>query len=264
MFSAFRSPFGAVFGGALAADFHPADIAGLTLGLMTDAGTYQASGGAAAAADGDPLGYWLDQSASGYHVSQTTTTAKPTYRTSGPNGKPCVQFATNDYLQRLSVPSLSLVAANAATIYLILKEGASQAAHPIFFLSTDDSATEAFSAGTPTDGTKKITYSHGSFSNGVGTATVVVPSGWNNNWHCLRLQRNGATATIRADGTTLATVTTLSDNLNSLTRTLFLGTAFGWFYNGFLAEILVYNRALTSGENDQVAAYLLSKYGLVV
>lgn len=69
----------------------------------SDASTlFQSNGGAAAAADGDPVGYWLDKSASARHFSQTDGTKKPLLKTgaNGINSKSTILFdATNDQLQ---------------------------------------------------------------------------------------------------------------------------------------------------------------------
>lgn len=59
----------------------------------SDASTlFQSNGGAAAAADGDPVGYWLDKSGNGRHLTQTSGVNKPLLKLAVKNGKNGVLF----------------------------------------------------------------------------------------------------------------------------------------------------------------------------
>ena len=66
----------------------------------SDAATlFQSNGGAAAAADGDPVGYWLDKSGNGRHLTQASGTNKPAFKTAIKNGLSAVRFdGVNDSL----------------------------------------------------------------------------------------------------------------------------------------------------------------------
>lgn len=71
-----------------AAAFNPLSIAGM-IGWydFSDASTLkQASGGAAVAADGDPIGYVQDKSGAGHHYVQSTSAKKPTWKQNIQNG----------------------------------------------------------------------------------------------------------------------------------------------------------------------------------
>ncbi len=59
--------------------------------------------GAAQAVDGDPVSEWRDQTANAYHATQGGSAAMPTYRATGFNGLPCVDFdPAGDYLAGVS------------------------------------------------------------------------------------------------------------------------------------------------------------------
>lgn len=67
----------------------------------SDASTlFQSNGGAAAAADGDPVGYWLDKSGNAKHASQTDGTMKPLLKLNSQNGKNGILAdGVNDYIR---------------------------------------------------------------------------------------------------------------------------------------------------------------------
>ena len=82
------------------AAFSPLSIPGLALWLDATRGTYQSAGGAAAAADGDPVGQWQDQSGNARHVAQATSTKRGTLKTGIQNGLPVVRFdGVDDFLK---------------------------------------------------------------------------------------------------------------------------------------------------------------------
>lgn len=67
----------------------------------SDASTlFQSNGGAAAAADGDPVGYWLDKSGNAKHASQTDGTMKPLLKLNSQNAKNGILAdGVNDYIR---------------------------------------------------------------------------------------------------------------------------------------------------------------------
>lgn len=64
---------------------------------------FQSNGGAAAAADGDPVGYWMDKSGNGRHLTQTSGTNKPLLNLLVKNGKSGISFnGTSSYFNTTS------------------------------------------------------------------------------------------------------------------------------------------------------------------
>lgn len=71
--------------------------------LKSDAGTYQTSGGAIAAANNDPIGELQDQSGAGRHATQPTAGLKPLLKTNVLNGLPVIRFdGVDDFLRNSS------------------------------------------------------------------------------------------------------------------------------------------------------------------
>jgi len=87
----------------------PTDVSGLALWLKADAGTWQdAALTTAAAADGDVVGGWVDQSGTANNATQATTAAKPTLKLGIVNGLPVLRFdGSDDILTVLNDASLS-------------------------------------------------------------------------------------------------------------------------------------------------------------
>lgn len=80
--------------------FNPSKISGLQLWLKADTGLFQNSNGTTAVtADGDPIGYWADQSGNSNHATIATSSLRPTYKVAQQNGYGGVKFdGTDDYL----------------------------------------------------------------------------------------------------------------------------------------------------------------------
>jgi len=78
----------------------------LWLDASDSATLFQSNGGAAASADGDPVGYWLDKSGNNRHVSQTDPTKKPLLKLSVQNGRNTIRFdGVNDYILNSTISS---------------------------------------------------------------------------------------------------------------------------------------------------------------
>lgn len=89
---------GAQFASAGAGAFDPLTLSPV-LWLKADAGTFQTSGGAAATADGDPVGEWQDQSGNANHMGQATAGLRPSLKLAIQNGLPVVRFdGIDDYI----------------------------------------------------------------------------------------------------------------------------------------------------------------------
>lgn len=94
-------PIGAV----AAAGFTPADLASLVVWRKADLITSLWTDSARSvqvASDGDAVGAWDDLSGSEYHVIQSSSPAKGTYKTGIAGGLPIVRYAASDFLENLT------------------------------------------------------------------------------------------------------------------------------------------------------------------
>jgi hypothetical protein len=74
---------------------------------------------------------------------------------------------------------------------------------------------------------------------------------------------NGSTDSLYVNGKLLNTQTGRYTTLAGMTGEGFIGEGYqGTFFTGDISEILVYNRALSDQEREQVDYYLKAKYGL--
>lgn len=200
--------------------FSPLSLSGLALWLKGDAGTLKTGGGAAAS--GDPVATWQDQSGNSYDVTQATTAAMPTLLTGAQNGLPVLSFdGTDDYLRSVVLPS-----AATQSIYVMVKSLNSGASYLLDFGDAAHSIIQGFTAGD-----------------------------WE--WYSTPRTVIGAIST-----TVFQVISTLLGGHGAVALTIGATGAANNIWGGGVGEVIVYNRGLTTAEDAQVKAYLASKWGL--
>jgi hypothetical protein len=208
------------------ADFSPKAVSGMQMWLRADAGA--PSGG------GD---LWEDQSGLGNHAFQSASVAAPSLVPNAANGLPAMRFDGNSDFLRFTTRQTSI-----RTVFWVVREDA--AATGRRNLIGDGSVGNDFrggSAGTiwGTDSGVTLTTSGSTFVNGVPV--------------------NGTT-TMRPKTLSVVSLVTTSAATASLLGTTFGGSSEFWW--GDLAEVIIYDRALTSAERSRVDGYLTAKYGI--
>lgn len=204
----------------------PGGVTGLTLWL--DAAKITG------VSDGATLNTWTEMSGLGNHA--TRTTGAPTYETNELNGQPVVRFPVGNGAS-FTFPRLT----NIRTVFWVMKQ---QNPNENKFL-LGDATDYHFHRGTITP--SKIwhpTYTSSRIKEGttslnglaVNGTTTNLPVGWN-----------------------LLSVTT-TDVVNA--STLSADRTHGRSWEGDIAEVLIYNRALSAIESEQVGSYLTAKYGM--
>jgi hypothetical protein len=234
------------------------------LWLKADAGVL--NGGGTAAANGDYVGTWSDQSAGvGGDAVQATAAYRPTYATSVLNGMPVIRFAgtratssTQDFLDS----AFTTAVGQQYTIFLAGKSNG----------NTDSTtkATDYFYDGGPNGGSRVV------FSlNPTGTnenqltsyaGTGGVSPAWTRaqwtQYHVYESVFNGANSALLIDGTSLATGNAGANGIS--TQGLRIGvqnnsTQHG--LNGDIAEMIVLSNA-NGAERAITGNYLGAKYGI--
>lgn len=226
----------------------PADIAGLVGWWRADLGVTTATG----------VSQWNDQSTSGFNVAQATGSAQPALIASAYNGKPCVRFVSASS-QVLTRASTDILAAGAYSIFAACKMTANNQAA----FSNCGSASNGI--GMPfTDGANRSVLHPGvaAFDDAAFNASALEI------WSAVR----GASAkpTLRilsAPASLSGAATTMVDpgasaNLAIGARTdQASGVPFG-FLDGDIAEIAVYNVALTDAQVFAIENYMRARYGV--
>jgi Concanavalin A-like lectin/glucanases superfamily len=212
--------------------------AGMHLWLRTDAGI---------TLNGNNVARWVDQSGNGRSAAMTIAARQPAYVLGGLNGWPVLRFA--------GAQSMVLDAATAPTTYTV------------FVVGKNSRADESFSMILGPGGSNpnnQLRWENGNQAMFVGlgnnlpvtNATV----GNTRTYHALALRYDGSTISSYRDGVLRSSS---SHSTTGPWRLNQIGAYYdSFFMTGDLAEILIFNRALTEAERQSIGVYLRSKYGL--
>jgi hypothetical protein len=219
--------------------FNPRTISGIALWLDAADTSYNAS-----------TGTWTDKSGNGRNFSQATANNRPIVSAVTQNGRSVLEFdGTNDQLIHssnfLQVANCTMLAAfkrNANTFGGVIASANNADRSPGIIIENSRGAIRGFqnlalaavsgvdtfniTSGTVTDGTAVM------FTNGTQISTLAASN---------TLDTSGTTTAIGSYRTTQAN-----------------------YLNGYIGEIVVYTRVLTTAERRTVEAYLGRKWGITV
>jgi hypothetical protein len=226
-------------------DWPPA-LSGLVLWL--DAGQIPA------AASGSPVSIWPDMSGFGHHGFQTATGNRPTYQANALNGEPVVRFdGSDDYL---SLAGTIVSGAEARTVFVV-GNPALVASKSFIDLGNGTAAGAGFML-TPEYAVRvkagSTVYNPAATA---GSAALLVVELSGTTTDALSAWVDGAPLNVTSVMT--ATVATAG---SGAVGTWAAAPVSAHNYNGDLAEIVVYNRALDVDERQRLEQYLTVKYGL--
>jgi hypothetical protein len=219
----------------------PTDIGGLLLWLKADAGVYN-DAGSNLATDTQTVQQWNDQSGNNNHVSQATSSFRPTKQDAEINGKPVVRFDGSDNFMKTSGAlgggnlSIFLVANVAGNTQAVLAQNT-----PGFIIRRDavweDDQQAQFAISIFTG-----VYDIGSFIfNFTGDAFDTYQNG--------TLDGNTTSASAVVHSAIIA-VGAYDSGIPQ------------WFLNGDVAEVIVYDSALSTLNRQEIEWYLAEKYAI--
>lgn len=223
-----------------------------TLWLRADKGVDVSTEGAA-------VGTWNNQQGGAGNATQATTNNKPTLELSGLGGRPCIRFLKTSFPQHMT-----------GTITL---SGASQTVFMACNLDAHEAGNRrliAFPTNTPNDVAAGdfLIYDPNSASDvrllfDVTDKSVVALSAAAN--HVLMVKFDGTNTTSAVDGTAGTTVAGTASHA-TIEYILAAGrnaSAPGYLpVNMRLAEVAVYNAALSTGDVTTVTNYMKTRYGI--
>jgi hypothetical protein len=245
----------------------PADVSGLKLWLK-DTGRYQTTDTSSpVTADAQAVGRWEDQSGTGTHVTQGTAGNRPTHRTAGTAGlsaQPTVLVdRTNDVLGGGAAlawsgrPGYTLFAAvrqttqSGATDYAVIAKdatgnrgwrlGVSNSTGRPFLIVSINASTRAVRDGDKVDCRAYPCLLVGRYNGATGELSVRV---------------NGAPDSGTLTGSVPATIG------NSGADLAVGADGFSGFFGGHIAEIAVYDVAISDADRDALEDYFESRYTL--
>jgi hypothetical protein len=224
---------------------------GLSLWLKGDAGVTLAGSG---------VSQWSDQSGSGRHATQTSFTSRPTVAAGALNGLPALAFdGVNDYLtffmpvNGLTGMTIVVVAANSAD-----RTGGSTNAEnaAVFWNEINPWGSVHLS---PFQNNVKFRFGTGQTGN---LPVYSRPASIGSSFSISTAIKNRSTDSLYVNG---SLVVSQSGKLMTIANTGSLGNiGRGYdnntFFPGLIAEVLVYNRALSDAERQSAESYLNAKY----
>lgn len=205
------------------------------------------------------ISQWNDVSGSNSNATQPTSGNRPTVQSNAVNGLPAINFSGSQWMQ---FPAGMKDFTNGATIFLVTKPTAVTANARFFDFSNQSSATfnnnVVFSQ--PASTSSELSVYDGATASAV-TATSSVTL---NQFQLLEVEHTGRkAATVYSDGTkrVIATINNAADVSRAAN---YLGKAYNnsLYFQGAIAEMMIYNRALLPDERRNVEAYLIGRYGL--
>lgn len=207
---------------------------------------------------GSAVAAWTDSSGNGNDASQTNSSNKPTVSSVSANGLPTIAF--NGTSQFLQLPSNIANFSSGASIYVLARPTGMPVTNTrmIDFGSGTFNGSNSFALGEPSTSTAGLFVfdSVGNWTRADATMTI-------GDFQLFEAIHNGAsTATVYNNGVA-GTPNNSMYGISSATKTNnYIGqfTAGGAYFQGQIAEILVFSRALTAVERANVNAYLLSTY----
>lgn len=228
--------------------FSPSDLSGLQVWHLADFGS-NCSG---ACTNGASQTTWADKSSNANNATNGTLGAfscsSGTYNTSQINGKPAVQFVNSPTCFVWGTP---INLQTASTMFLVAR----------LTTATGNQSLVTGATGNP------LMYEFGRSGKEQslitsGTVLVAGSAASNTSWHQVNATYNGTTATLRIDRAPDG-----SASPGEAITTNELGFGFNArnpsdIFSGQLAEMIIYNRVLTSPEITQVENYLNGRYGL--
>jgi hypothetical protein len=239
------------------------------------------TGGSLVAADGG-VARWEDKSGNARHMTQATSGSRPTRKTAIQNSLAVLRFdGSNDFMSvASSEATFAFLHSTNSTIFLVLDANRSGYAP---FLSTFDtgSANVGISLET-TNGSgtaDKVTHRLGRGATGTNTAGQTTGNAFlGSSFNVISVVTQPANATaanrssIRRNGGTASTANASTDSLSSassqynlsLATDNYLGAGSGdATYSAMdIAELIIYNAALSDTDRAAVESYLMSKWAI--
>lgn len=226
----------------------PDQISGLKLWL--DASQGVTKDGSTAAVDGDTVQQWNDRSSGGYNATQLTAGNRPAFKTNIINGHPVLRFNGSQNMVTSSFLDSSF---NTSFTFFIV----TTTAYSGIEVSTSNTITKWYS---------------GSINNFIANTDSLAPNQISISPREGESISNPTVETFRYNGTN-ATIH-FNTNPNSVSTTGNLGlsgpltigslSSGDFHYIGDIAEIIIYNSALSDTQVGQIETNLMTKYGMAL
>lgn len=237
-----------------AATFSPTDISGLALWLDAS----QITG----LVDGDPVPSWTDLAGTN-HAAQATSAARPVYKTSIVNSRPVVRFDGVD--DQLQTPAFAFYTGGQYTLVAVTKLNAgTETRHVLNSDNNGGTGPRIFQFRLAGPDLQFIGFSNNNNTNASDTQPAT-----RTNWNVLSGIRRASNVQAYTNGasngaTALSGTPTGNPRSIAIGNQVIYGQAGNAYLSGDVAEVIVYNTALSDTDHASVVAYLGDKYGITI
>ena len=233
-------------------DKTPVPVDGLRLWL--DAGI-----GVVTGADG-VVSAWSDQSHFGHDIGQADDELQPKLIAEVINKKPALLFdGEDDVLARADVVGADLLSPDEVSVFVVVRQKWQSKVNTIVAWEAPNYKNHM---ALLTSYNNKFLIDYGHASEG-GRISADQPEGWDDEWHVLEFARAGNLSTVKVDGEVVE-MGEFGDTLEvDASGVLSVGAVPKLAFGGEIAEVLVYNRTLSSDETKSVTQHLGVKYGFI-
>ena len=236
--------------------FSPADISGLSLWLKADAGVTLSDSNVTA---------WADQSGNGRNATPDNPTDKPLFNASDKNGKPTISLTSmSDEVERVFTISSNPLGASGSTAFSV------QYVEDVCDASNDNGPIFGNFGGSEIQshypyGQDCLVYD--SFATTSRKTALTPPTTISDAWSIYSVHSTNGEWKDYVNGQLMHSDSsnTYNNSIGGDDATLYIGKQTGagnFTLKGKVAEVIVYNRVLTTQERQQVEAYLNSKYAI--
>ncbi len=212
-------------------------------------------------ADGSPVALWQDSSGHGYSAIQTVLNQRPTFVLNALNGLPMVRFTSTN----AQVLTLNRPVQDDFTLFCVFRSTTGLNAGNQFFQGAG--LISATSYGTA-NGFGTGIFSNGEVCAGVSNPDISVSSipGFNDGKpHLLTMRRKASNGQVDLylDGNWVSRLTGNTESLNGIAR-MALGAqaTFTNYFNGDIAEVEIFNGALSDSDRQFQETGLFQKWGV--
>jgi len=206
----------------------------------------------------DPVSTWVDSSVNGRNATQSGA-ARPTYITGALNSKPVVRF--DGFVDYMAVADNNVWAFSDFNMFVVVKMTATSSEWwKRSWLAQDDGSgpmPKWIWSYDPTAGSQIWHYYNG---------VTLWGAAWTpstSQYYVLELRKSGSNYSFYEDGNANGTASSATPIPNA-SSPLTVGKAEQGTFQGDIAEVVIYNAALSNADRNQTGWYLGDKYGLTV
>jgi hypothetical protein len=233
---------------------------------------FDATTGGGLVADNAAVARWQDKSGNAHHATQSTANDRPLVRPNTKAGKPVLEFdGTSDFMRTADANALDLNTFSVFSVVrlstytttssrnpsIVNKGDYSSAAGTAYELTAGETVSPKWSVGICSGGT---------FTNSLANGTVASTQ---NQWALVASRRAAAAAAfVFVNGASSGSTSVISGTLNNVAAGIGIGARGTGtptlidLFPGNIAEILVYNFAMSDSQRATVESWLSRKWAL--